>query len=176
MLRRKRADDDVVEQGQARESSHDLEGAPDSRPADCERRLADELAAVELDAAGTGDDEAVERVEERRLAGAVGSDDAEDLALADLERNLLQRAEPSETHRHVVHGEQGFRIHRPLPVEGKVRGVTEITDVFDKGKDKGALVLTRQNVENCATGVPRKVNACPAPGSTPATTSARTRP
>src|SRR5207253_6698082 len=93
VLRRKRADDDVVEQGKARESPHDLEGAPDSCSADCERRLADELAAVELDAAGTGDDEAVERVEERRLAGAVGSDDAEDLALADLERNLLQRAE-----------------------------------------------------------------------------------
>jgi acyl dehydratase len=53
---------------------------------------------------------------------------------------------------HVVHGEQGFRIHRPLPVEGTVRGVTEITDVFDKGRDKGALVLTRCNVQDCSTG------------------------
>src|SRR4029077_11311237 len=92
------------------ESAHDLEGAPDSRPADYERLLADQLAAVELDAAGVGDDEAVERVEERRLAGAVGSDDAEDLAGADLERNVVQRLEPSETHRHVVHGEQNGRL------------------------------------------------------------------
>jgi acyl dehydratase len=45
-----------------------------------------------------------------------------------------------------VHGEQGFRIHRAVPVEGKVRGLTEVTDVFDKGKDKGALILTRTTV------------------------------
>ena len=56
------------------------------------------------------------------------------------------------TRSHVVHGEQGFRIHRPLPVEGTVAGTTEIADVFDKGKDKGALILTTQDVRDRATG------------------------
>ena len=55
------------------------------------------------------------------------------------------------TRSHVVHGEQGFRIHRTLPVEGAVTGLTEITDVIDKGKDKGALVITRCEVRDKAT-------------------------
>jgi acyl dehydratase len=50
------------------------------------------------------------------------------------------------TRRHVVHGEQGFRIHRALPVEGVVVGHTRITGVVDKGKDKGALVMTECTV------------------------------
>jgi acyl dehydratase len=52
---------------------------------------------------------------------------------------------------HVLHGEQGFTIHRPLPVEGAVVGLTEVTDVIDKGKDKGALVMTRGTVRDKAT-------------------------
>lgn len=55
------------------------------------------------------------------------------------------------TRSHVVHGEQGFRIHRPLPVEGTIVGLTEITDVIDKGKDKGALVLTKCTVREQST-------------------------
>lgn len=58
------------------------------------------------------------------------------------------------TRSHVVHGEQGFVIHRPLPVEGTVVGVTEIENVLDKGKDKGALVLTRCTVRMKDTGEP----------------------
>jgi acyl dehydratase len=55
------------------------------------------------------------------------------------------------TRSHVVHGEQGFTIHRPLPVEGDIVGVTEIANVLDKGKDKGALVLTRTTVRDKAS-------------------------
>ena len=32
----------------------------------------------------------------------------------------------------VVHGEQGFVIHRPLPVEGTVMGRTRVTGIVDK--------------------------------------------
>lgn len=56
------------------------------------------------------------------------------------------------TRSHVVHGEQGFRIHRPLPVEGTVIGLTRVTGVFDKGKDKGALVMTECAVRDKARG------------------------
>ena len=53
---------------------------------------------------------------------------------------------------HVLHGEQGFRIAKPLPVEGTIVGRTEIEQVLDKGKDKGALILTRTTVREKASG------------------------
>mgnify|MGYP003347135683 FL=1 len=46
------------------------------------------------------------------------------------------------TRSHVVHGEQGFVIHKPLPVEGVITGKTRLKAVLDKGADKGALLLT----------------------------------
>jgi acyl dehydratase len=58
------------------------------------------------------------------------------------------------TRSHVVHGEQGFTIHRPLPVEGPIVGLTEVVDVIDKGKDKGALLLTRCSVRDKASDEP----------------------
>jgi acyl dehydratase len=56
------------------------------------------------------------------------------------------------TRSHVVHGEQGFRILKPLPVEGDVVGKTRVTGIVDKGKDKGALVLTDCTVRDKASG------------------------
>lgn len=58
------------------------------------------------------------------------------------------------TRSHVVHGEQGFTIHRPLPVEGPIVGLTEVVDVIDKGKDRGALLFTRCSVRDKATDEP----------------------
>jgi acyl dehydratase len=55
------------------------------------------------------------------------------------------------TRSHVVHGEQGLTIHRPLPVEGSIVGLTEIVRVIDKGKDKGALVMTQTSVRDKAS-------------------------
>ncbi len=40
----------------------------------------------------------------------------------------------------VLHAEQAFALHAPIPPVGKVRGVTRISGVEDKGADKGALV------------------------------------
>ena len=56
------------------------------------------------------------------------------------------------TRSHVVHGEQGFRIRKPLPVEGDILGKTRVTGVVDKGKDKGALVMTECTVREKASG------------------------
>lgn len=55
------------------------------------------------------------------------------------------------TRTHVVHGEQGFVIHRPLPVEGDITGHNKIVAVLDKGVDKGALILTACEVRIKAT-------------------------
>jgi len=57
-------------------------------------------------------------------------------------------AETGITRSHVVHGEQGFVIHKPLPVEGAITGKTRVTAVLDKGKDKGALLLTACEVRD----------------------------
>jgi acyl dehydratase len=56
------------------------------------------------------------------------------------------------TRSHVVHGEQGFTIHKPLPVEGAIVGLTKVAGVFDKGKDKGALILTECTVRDKQSG------------------------
>ena len=55
------------------------------------------------------------------------------------------------TRSHVVHGEQGFTIHKPLPVEGAIIGKSRVTAVLDKGKDKGALLLTACDVRDKAS-------------------------
>jgi len=58
------------------------------------------------------------------------------------------QADTGITRSHVVHGEQGFTIHRALPVEGAIVGKTRITGVIDKGADKGALVMTECEVRS----------------------------
>ena len=65
---------------------------------------------------------------------------------------LDQYGDVGITRTHVVHGEQGLTLHRPLPVEGTVVGQTEVTNVIDKGKDKGALILTKSTVREKASG------------------------
>jgi acyl dehydratase len=52
----------------------------------------------------------------------------------------------------VVHGEQGFRIHKLLPVEGTIVGRTRVTGVFDKGEGRGALIQTATDVSMKDTG------------------------
>ena len=54
----------------------------------------------------------------------------------------------------VVHGEQGFRIHRRLPVAGTVIGRTRVTGVFDKGEGRGALIQTATEVTMKDGGAP----------------------
>ncbi|MBX3563522.1 MAG: MaoC family dehydratase N-terminal domain-containing protein [Sphingomonas sp.] len=46
----------------------------------------------------------------------------------------------------VLHGEQGFVIHKPLAPSGTVIGRTRVSEVIDKGAGKGALILTTRDV------------------------------
>ena len=52
----------------------------------------------------------------------------------------------------LVHAEQSFELHRPLPVEGTVRTVCTVTGIYDKGS--GALVVTENAAVNAASGEP----------------------
>ena len=51
-----------------------------------------------------------------------------------------------------VHGEQTLEIHKPLPVEGGLVGVSRLASVVDKGPDKGALIVTERKVYDKKTG------------------------
>ena len=46
----------------------------------------------------------------------------------------------------VLHGEQHLEIHKPLPTEGSVIGRTSVSEVVDKGADKGALIITERKL------------------------------
>jgi acyl dehydratase len=61
-------------------------------------------------------------------------------SLGDFDRALL------------VHAEQSFELHRPLPVAGTVRAVATVTGIYDKGS--GALVATENVAVDAATGEP----------------------
>ena len=34
----------------------------------------------------------------------------------------------------MVHGEEGFKLHRPIPPEGEVESTGKLTGIWDKGK------------------------------------------
>jgi acyl dehydratase len=52
----------------------------------------------------------------------------------------------------VLHAEESLEVHGPLPVRGEIRGELRVEDVYDKGADKGALVFTRRDLRNAASG------------------------
>jgi acyl dehydratase len=52
----------------------------------------------------------------------------------------------------VVHGEQGFVLHKPVAPKGAVIGRTRIVEVIDKGEGKGALVYSERAVIDKASG------------------------
>ena len=51
-----------------------------------------------------------------------------------------------------LHGEQGLRIYRPLPVEGTVVGRNRVVGVIDKGPGRGALLMMERDIVDQATG------------------------
>jgi acyl dehydratase len=52
----------------------------------------------------------------------------------------------------LVHAEQQFELHKPLPVEGAVQTVSTVTGIYDKGS--GALVVTENTALDAETGEP----------------------
>jgi acyl dehydratase len=50
----------------------------------------------------------------------------------------------------LVHGEQAFELHRPIPVEGTVATTSKITGIYDKGK--GAVIVSESTSTDRASG------------------------
>lgn len=52
----------------------------------------------------------------------------------------------------VLHGEQSFVVHTPLPIAGSAKVATVATGIYDKGK--GALAVLESTVADASTGEP----------------------
>jgi len=52
----------------------------------------------------------------------------------------------------ILHGEQGLTLHAPLPASGTVVATTKVTQILDKGADKGAIIYTSRTISDLATG------------------------
>jgi acyl dehydratase len=52
----------------------------------------------------------------------------------------------------VVHGEQRLTVHKPLPPSGELYSDWRMTDVIDKGRDKGALLISETVLRARASG------------------------
>jgi acyl dehydratase len=50
----------------------------------------------------------------------------------------------------VVHGEQSLILHKPLPSEGELVGVSRVTGIVDRGAGKGAMVYSSREVRDAA--------------------------
>jgi hypothetical protein len=80
--------------------------ASDAALGDLERPEPADALAAEDDASGVLPVHAVDRVEERRLARAVGADDRPALAFANAERDAVDGAQRAEADREAVEFEQ----------------------------------------------------------------------
>lgn len=52
----------------------------------------------------------------------------------------------------VVHGEQRLTLHAPLPPAAEIEATHRVVDIYDKGRDKGAIILTETEISDAATG------------------------
>ena len=64
----------------------------------------------------------------------------------------FRRPELGITWSHIVHGEHGLVLHKPIPVESTVVGQVRIVDVVDKGEGRGALIYSERTITDKATG------------------------
>ena len=105
------ADHDVFQRGHVAEEADVLEGSRDAGGGDAVRTLQSQRHAGEQHLAAIARVEPGEHVEQRRLAGAVGTDQAVDFPGLDGQRNILQRLHAAEALANVAGFEQNVR-HR----------------------------------------------------------------
>src|SRR5712692_2836078 len=112
-----RSDPHVLTRGHRAERLDDLERAADPKPGDPVRRHAGDRRAVQLDVAAVEVINAADAVQQRRLAGAVGADDAHDVAFGDLEVHSVHRGHAAESlgdSAQLELGRRGGRTHRDV--------------------------------------------------------------
>ena len=68
--------------------------------------------------------------------------------------NWLESRQSTADYSKVLHGEQYLTLHRPLPPSGVVVGKTRVTNLLDKGKEKGAVLYVERRIVDKASGTP----------------------
>jgi hypothetical protein len=106
--------EDVLLDGEFAEDRRLLRQVADAAPRALIHRHPRDVGPVEPDRAGRGRDEARDHVERGRLAGAVGAEQADDLALAQLERDVVHHVALAVRLHEPVRREDASRPHRPL--------------------------------------------------------------
>src|SRR6185369_6087074 len=100
-----RADFEVLVDGQGREDLTPFGDLADAEIAHLVARPAGDVGALERDAARARPLDAGYRADQRRLAGAVGADDGDDLLLLDLDRHAVERLSVAVVKMDVLRGE-----------------------------------------------------------------------
>src|SRR5262245_5723662 len=95
----------VLGHGHRAEGRRHLEGTADAEAPDVARMQADDAAAGQGDVAAVGRELPVDHVEAGRLAGAVWADQRQELAVAQLEADVLDGVHAAERLGQVAHGE-----------------------------------------------------------------------
>ncbi len=101
------ADADIVHDRQIGKQRHVLEGAADADLGDPVRRPLQDALAFHQDVAGARLVEPGQAVEQRGLAGAVRSDQPQDLSLVHVEGYAVQRDDAAEHDADVANRQQG---------------------------------------------------------------------
>src|SRR5207302_8332608 len=111
----------VVERAELVEEVHELERARDTRADPLLHRLLRDVLTAEEDLALVGRQQPADQVDERRLAGAVGADEGEHLALLHAEVHAIPRAELAELLHHGLRLEQHAHLGPPWGYRGALR-------------------------------------------------------
>src|SRR5262249_40681493 len=101
------ADEEVLQDARMLEELDVLKGAGDAAAGDLVRRRAGDVLVLEDDAPRRALVDAAHQVEDRALAGAVGADDGEDLALLHLEADAVDRLDAAEMDGEILRREEG---------------------------------------------------------------------
>ena len=104
------ADQQVGEHGRILEQFDVLEGAGDAELGDAEGRLLGDVLILEINPARGRAVDPRDQVEDRTLAGAVGADDREDLALLHREADGVDRLQAAEMQREIFGAEIAHRF------------------------------------------------------------------
>ena len=104
------ADQQIGEHGGILEQFDVLERARDAEPRDVVRRLLRNVLIFEKNSARCRRIDPRDQVEDRTLAGAVGADDRENLALLDREADGIDRLQATEMQREIFGAELAHRF------------------------------------------------------------------
>ena len=101
-----------------------MEGAGDTEAADAIGPQAGDVAAVQEDATGVGRLEAGDQIEQRRFAGAVRTNDADDLALVHIEGHFSVGGQPAVALRQALNVKEqahGVPVRRRMRSSNRLR-------------------------------------------------------